>query len=51
MRRDPLGLVTESILTILIAHAGGTQAMPARMAKVMHAKAQQLRPLSCPLPG
>jgi hypothetical protein len=31
MRRDPLGLVAEQILTILKADAGGTQSMPYRM--------------------
>jgi hypothetical protein len=31
MRRDPFGLVSQQILTILEAHAGSTQAVPERM--------------------
>jgi hypothetical protein len=38
MRRDPFGLMTEQILTILVAHAGGTQPMPEGMPQVVHAK-------------
>jgi len=40
MRRDPLGLVAEQILTILETDAGCTQPMTEGVAKVVHANAR-----------
>jgi len=50
MRRDPLGLVSQQILTILETHARRSQPVPKGMTKVMHSKSRQLRPDPRPLP-
>ena len=47
VRGDPIGLVAEKILTILITHTGGTKPMPERVPKIVNSNHLQPGSLPC----